>query len=176
MNQEYPKGKLKKVNKRALSEISWVQEVISSIRTMRGEMHIEPNRRIPVLLQSEDKEARQYAKQFASLLVKLGRLDRLEQIANNIQPPEECATALVGKVKLYVPLGSTIDRAVELERLTREISKLTQELDRSNAKLENKSFVVKAPETVVRKQQERVKNIGHSIEELKKQKARVEKL
>ena len=106
----------------------------------------------------------------------MGRLDSLEQLSNNIQPPEECATTLVGKMKIYVPLGSTIDRETELERLTREIGKLTRELVRSTAKLQNKNFIVKAPEEVVKKQKERVKNMEHSIEELRKQQARVEKL
>ena len=176
LKHKYPKGELTKVNKRALSEIGWVQEVISSVRTMRGEMHIEPNRRITVLLQSEDNQVKQYVKQFASLLITMGRLDSLEQLSNNIQPPEECATTLVGKMKIYVPLGSTIDREIELERLTREIGKLTRELVRSNAKLQNKNFIAKAPEEVVKKQEERVKNMEHSIEELRKQQARVEKL
>ena len=175
MKQPYPNGDLNRINERAVSEISWVQDIISGIRTIRGEMNIEPRRRIPVLLQGGDEQTAQYANHFKSLLIELGRLEDIEQISTDVQPPES-ATILVGKMKICVPLGSTIDRGTELARLKREISRLNKELKRSTAKLGNRDFVSKAPAAVVKKEEERVKSVRHSIGELKKQQNRVANL
>ena len=175
VQQPYPKGDIARVNKKAVNEILWVQDVISQLRTMRGEMNIEPHHRFPVLLQGGDALSRAYVKRFQPLLIELGRLERLEQIADDADPPES-ATVLVGTMKFLVPLGSIIDRDTELKRLKREIAKLDQDLERSEKKLENKSFITKAPPSVVEKEKKRVESIKHSIAALEKQHYRVNSL
>ena len=54
---------------------------------------------------------------------------------------EEHATALVGDMKILVPLGSIIDRDAEIQRLTREVEKLNADLKRCQTKLSNPKFV-----------------------------------
>ena len=175
MTQPYPLGDPGRVNQTAMSEITWVQDVVSGLRNIRGEMNIDPNRRIPVLLQGGGATAQTYLERFHHLLIELARLESLEAIDADIQPPES-ATALVGPMKVLVPLGSIIDRSVELKRLEREIKKLRNDLERSEKKLKNNSFIAKAPPDIVDKEQSRVEIISHSITELEKQRQRVERL
>ena len=120
MTQPYPSGDLERINQRALSEITWIQDVVSGLRNIRGEMNIDPNRRIPVLLQGGDPTAQAYLERFHHLLIELAHLESLEEIAADSQPPES-ATVLVGSMKVLVPLGSIIERGTELKRLEREI-------------------------------------------------------
>jgi valyl-tRNA synthetase len=175
MTQPYPLGNPEQVNQAALSEIAWVQEVVSGLRNIRGEMNIDPHRRLSVLLQGGDTTAQANLKQFHHLLVELARLDSLEEIAVDNQPPES-ATVLVGQMKILVPLGSIIDRTAELKRLDRDLKKLRNDLDRSEKKLDNKNFIAKAPSDIVEKEQSRVESIRHSIIELEKQQQRVERV
>ena len=149
--------------------------MVSGLRNIRGEMNIDPHRRIPALLQGGGPTTQIYLERFHHLLIGLARLESLEEIAADSQPPES-ATVLVGSMKVLVPLGSIIDRSAELKRLEREIKKLRNNLERSENKLKNTSFLAKAPRNIVEKEQTLVDNMGHSIAELEKQKQRVEKL
>ena len=175
MTQPYPLGNLGQVDEAALSEIGWVQDVVSGLRNIRGEMNIDPHRRIPVLMQDGDATAQAYLKRYRYLLIELGRLESFEEIAADSDLPES-ATVLLGGTKLLVPLGSTIDRAAELKRLDRELERLRNDLEYSEKKLANNSFVTKAPPDVVKKEEGRVTYIRHSIIELEKQRQNVEKL
>ena len=129
----------------------------------------------PALLQGGDPTAQIYLERFHHLLIALARLESLEEIAADSQPPES-ATVLVGSMKVLVPLGSIIERGTELKRLGREIKKLRIDLERSEKKLKNNSFIAKAPPDIVAKEQSRVESISHSITELEKQRQRVERL
>jgi valyl-tRNA synthetase len=175
MTQLYPSGDPEKVNQTALSEITWIQNVVSGLRNIRGEMNIDPNHRIPVLVQGGDVMAQACLKRFRHLLIELARLESLKEITADTQPPES-ATVLVGPMKILVPLGSIIDRGTELKRLEREIKKLRNDLERSETKLKNKNFISKAPPDIVEKEQGRVETIRRSISELEKQRQRVERI
>ena len=175
MTQPYPSGDPGQVNQTALSEITWIQDVVSGLRNIRGEMNIDPHRRIPVLLQGGDATAQAYLERFHHLLIELARLESLEEISADSEPPES-ATVLVGPMKVLVPLGSIIDRSAEIKRLEREIKKLRNDLERSEKKLKNNSFIAKAPPDIVEKEQSRVESIRHSITEFEKQRQRVERL
>ena len=175
MTQPYPLGDPGQVNQTALSEITWIQDVVSGLRNIRGEMNIDPNRRIPALLQGGDATVQTYVERFHYLLIEIARLESLELIPADSRPPES-ATVLVGPMKVLVPLGSIIDRNTELKRLAREIKKLRNDLERSEKKLKNNNFIAKAPSHVVEKEQNRVESICLSITELEKQRQRVERL
>jgi valyl-tRNA synthetase len=62
---------------------------------------------------------------------------------------------------------TTIDKAAERERLEKEIAKVEQELRTVEAKLNNKSFVDRAPTTVVEEHRQRQKNFSEQLKKLK---------
>jgi len=173
VKKSYPDGSSEKINTLALSKIKWVQDVVSATRTIRGEMNIEPRQRIPVMLQDDSEMTRTYMMEFHNIIVELGRMKDFQHISSATQTPE-CATVLVGKMKICIPLDSSINYDVEVSRLKREIRKLTDDLNRSTNKLENKNFIEKAPTDVVNKEKERAHDLAASLEQLKQQSARIE--
>ncbi|MBO67742.1 MAG: valine--tRNA ligase, partial [Acidiferrobacteraceae bacterium] len=52
MTQAYPTGDHALIDNIAVLEVSWLQQLVSSLRTIRGTMNIDTNRKIPVLLQN----------------------------------------------------------------------------------------------------------------------------
>jgi hypothetical protein len=61
----------------------------------------------------------------------------------------ESAIALVGDMKILIPMAGLIDKDAELKRLDKEIGKLRGDIERIEKKLANPSFVDKAPAAVV---------------------------
>ena len=175
VTQSYPKGDPENMNTLALSKIKWVQDVISAIRTVRSEMKIEPRQRISVMLQDNSETTHKYMMEFQNILIELGRMKDLKHISSDIQTTE-CATILVEKMKICIPLDSAINYGIELSRLEREIQKLTNDLNRSTNKLENENFIKKAPTEIVNKEKERARDLADSLEQLKQQSARIKTL
>ena len=175
MTQPFPRIDALRESQDAVANLDWVKTVISAIRNIRGEMDIEPRKRIPVLLQSEDSADTLRIEEFQDLISELARTETLTVSTPNDAIPE-CATALVGTLKVMVPLGSLIDRDAELARLKKELHRLEAERSKSEKKLANRQFVERAPDAVVTKEKSRLEQTVKAIDELIQQRHRVESL
>ena len=77
--------------------------------------------------------------------------------------------ALVGEMKILIPLAGLIDKDAELGRLQKEIDKLEKETARLNGKLSNPNFINKAPENVVTKEKDKLAEANAALEHLRMQ-------
>lgn len=122
MLQSYPLADEAKVDQQALAEIEWVKAFIVGIRTIRSEMDIKPSQVLDILLQNwteQDQVLFANSEAFARSLAKIGSVTWLD--ANSDAP--ESATALVGDMRILIPLAGLIDKDAEIARLTKEIEK-----------------------------------------------------
>ena len=96
-------------------------------------------------------------------------------LAPHDQGPES-ATALVGGMKVLIPLAGLIDKAAEIKRLEKEIGRLQGEVDRIEKKLGNPNFVDKAPEAVVQKERDKSADAQKALESLQAQLEKIRQL
>ena len=88
----------------------------------------------------------------------------------------ESAMALVGEMKILVPLAGIIDKAAELARLDKDITNHQDNIAKGEAKLANPGFTDKAPAAVVEKERQRVAELVKTLEQLKEQAEKIKKL
>jgi valyl-tRNA synthetase len=88
----------------------------------------------------------------------------------------ESATALVGEMKLLIPLAGLIDKEAEIIRLGKELDYKRSELARCEQKLSNESFVARAPAAVVEKEQTRAVELKTAISSLEEQQKKIQAL
>jgi valyl-tRNA synthetase len=139
----------------AEAELRWVMQVVLGIRQIRGEMDINPARRLPLLLQHASDQDLQLARRHHALLARLAGLESVRPLAAGESVPP-AAAALVGELSLLVPMAGLIEPASELQRLDKRLQKIEQELKKSRAKLANDSFVASAPVDVVEQERTRL--------------------
>jgi valyl-tRNA synthetase len=108
-------------------------------------------------------------------LQKLGRLDSITWLGREQQAPES-AIALVGEMKILIPMAGLIDKAAELARLDKEIQKIIKELPRIEGKLNNPSFVDKAPADVIDKEKAKLTDLRSSLNNLEQQQRKIQAL
>jgi valyl-tRNA synthetase len=154
MLQPFPSYRQALVNEEAEREMAWVMQFILGIRKIKGEMNIAPAKPVPVLLANTSESDRAWVEQHRAFLDFLARIDSIEILPAGDEGPES-ATALVGDMKLLIPLADLIDKEAEGKRLEKEISKLTAEVARLGKKLANPNFVDKAPAAVVQKERDK---------------------
>ena len=175
MLQPYPTAAEFPQDEQAEDETQWIQNTILALRQIRGEMNIAPSRRIPVLYADASAEDERRFQQHRVYLERLAGVETLEALQPGAEAPES-ATALIGRLRLLVPMRGLIDAAAEAERLSKLIRKAEQDLKRSEGKLASDSFVRGAPEHIVATERGRVEEMSRTLAQLRSQLERVQRL
>jgi valyl-tRNA synthetase len=83
------------------------------------------------------------------------------------------AIAVIGELKLTIPLAGLIDVAAEKQRLAKEITRIEGEIRKCEGKLGNANFVANAPAEVVAQEKQRVADFGTQLAGLREQARRL---
>lgn len=175
MLQPYPESDSAAINTDAETQVQWAMDFILGIRRIRGEMNIAPGKPLNVLLQNGSAADQAYLKDSEGYLLKLGRLESITWLAADDNAPES-AIALVGDMKILIPMAGLIDKDAELARLEKEIQRIEKELPRIEGKLGNAAFVDKAPPEVIAKEREKLAGLQSSLKNLNEQFAKIKAL
>ncbi len=136
---------------KAESEIGWVVDLITAIRSVRMEMNIAGGVQIPLqLIAGAATKAR--AERWMEALK---RLARLSEITFADSPPKGSVQLLVRGEIAALPLAGVVDLAAERSRLEKEVAKCDADIERVDKKLENRDFVARAPEEILELEKER---------------------
>jgi valyl-tRNA synthetase len=168
MIQPYPESDENKIDDQAESDLEWVKTFVSGVRRIRSEMDIPPGKPLSLLLQNASDSDKSLYDDNQAFIEALAKIESSVWLSDSDDAPES-ATALVGEMKILIPLAGLIDKDAELARLEKEIGKLQTNVDKTTAKLINKNFVDKAPAAVVEKERERLAEMTKSIEQFKEQ-------
>ncbi|KKQ54913.1 MAG: Valine-tRNA ligase [Candidatus Falkowbacteria bacterium GW2011_GWC2_38_22] len=132
-----------------------IKNIIIAIRNARSENKVEPARKVKALIVAgeyfdliNDNEA----------LLKGMRtgVEKLEVVSKKLEEKDENETIkiVVGEIIIY--LFGAIDKEKEAERIKKEKANLEKQIEVLRVKLGNKDFVERAPEAIVKTEQERL--------------------
>ncbi len=175
MLQPYPDPDRFISDQAAIDEMSWVMSFVLGIRRIRGEMNIPPGKPLPVLLENGTEQDRLFLKRNEHLLYSMGRIESAAWLGLEDNAPES-AIALVENLRILIPLGGLIEKEAELSRISKEILKLQKDLPRIEGKLNNPKFREKAPNSVIEKEESRLKEIRLALESLEAQAEKIRNL
>ena len=141
--------------------VSAIYQTIQAGRNLRAESKLPSNRKIHFILRTDEKLV-------SSHVSTLTRLLNAEEV--KLDPGYQ---AHAGNPVAVTPLGeifltvATDDKAGEQQRLDKEIARIEIEVRAAEEKLDNKSFVDRAPATVVEEHRRRLKNFSEQLAKLK---------
>ena len=156
-------------------EVGWLQSFILAVRQIRGEMNINPSRRIPLLYRNACALDRELIERHRTWLERLAGIEPARELGAG-EPQPQAATALVGELTLLVPMAGLIDAAAEAERLEKLLARARSDLEKAGARLANDNFVRNAPEAVVSAERQRVADLEQNVARLAAQLQRVQDL
>ena len=172
MQAAYPRSEAFPADATSEREIGWLQALVLAVRQIRGEMNINPSRRIPVLLQGASAQDRADLKVHRASLERLAGIESIRLLESSESAPQ-CATALLGSLTVLVPMAGLIDAAAEAERLGKLLARAQADLTKVRARLANESFAANAPAAVVAAERERVVELERTAAGLTAQLERV---
>lgn len=167
----YPEALPACLNPEACDRMEFLQQLVVAVRNIRSELGVEPGKKVRLMIKANAVDS-SFIHDHEQEISNLARLDSLE-VAEDLNPPKGCATAVVKGHEVYVPLEGMVDFDAELARLDKELVKLAKEHDRVTKKLANASFLAKAPADVVAKEEGKAKEFGEKKEKLEGLKARL---
>jgi valyl-tRNA synthetase len=157
---------------RAVADIEWLKSVLGEIRRIRSEMNIAPGKQIPLLFARGSADDHSRIERFASQIAFLARTESQRWLADGEQEPAS-ASAIVGELRVLIPLAGLIDLDAEKARLGKELKRVEGEIAKCNGKLGNATFVANAPAAVVEQERQRLADFTLTLDGLREQLGRL---
>jgi valyl-tRNA synthetase len=168
LQSTYPQAADFAADDEATAEIEWFKAVLSGVRKIRSEMNIPPGKTIPLLLADGDALDRTRAAKLTPQIAFLARTEPAQWIEARAEEPA-AAAAVIGGLRVLIPLAGLIDLAAEKARLAREISRIEGEIRKCESKLGNANFVANAPAEVVAQERQRITDWNTTLAALREQ-------
>ena len=153
-----------------------IMDAIKAIRNMRAEANVAPNKQCHiqnVVLRDDLKKCLEENKGYFE---KLAHVETIDILPADADKPENALTAVVTGMEIYLELKGLIDTAKEKERIEKSKASLEKEIARTSGKLNNKGFLAKAPEDVVKKEQDKLAEFEEKMKSLNERLAFLENL
>tara|TARA_R110000824_G_scaffold99998_2_gene237704 strand:- start:3087 stop:5390 length:2304 start_codon:yes stop_codon:yes gene_type:complete len=163
MGQAWPKYAIIR-DADADTEIQWVLDLISEIRSLRNDLGVPAGSKIPLSLVNAGPVIEDRAVRHEDILK---RLARLEDIIVSDTVPTGAVSTVVGDTVVALNIADQIDVAEARKRLDKEIAQLDKDITSTEKKLGNEAFVAKAPPEIVEENRERIVDWTDRREKLK---------
>jgi valyl-tRNA synthetase len=144
----FPAGEPAWADADAERDVQYLQEIVSTIRTVRSERGVPPSRKITALVEESDPAMGAMLERQAAYIRQLAGLETLEFRADAAPGPDTVKRVLE-HAHVYIPLAGVVDRAGEIAKLQKELAGVDKEASSLAAKLANEGFVSNAPAAVV---------------------------
>ena len=154
MLEPFPAGQEALRDEEAAAAVDWLKGVVSAVRTIRGEANIPPATSVNLILSGGGANDRAWLDETAAVLKRVAKVDSIRWLHDGETPPAN-ALALVGELRVMVPLAGLIDVEAERARLGKIIDKRKTDLAKINGKLGNAKFIDNAPAEVVARERDK---------------------
>jgi len=166
----FPREDPSRLDDDAEREMDVIARAIDGARSVRGEVNLPPNQKIPLILFVKDRALFQRHERAFQHLANASEV----QLKTFSEPrPRQAAVHVEPEVEVHLPLAGLIDFAAESARVEKEIARADQELQGIRKRLDNAGFVERAPKEVVEKDRARAEELAGKREKLARHLARV---
>ncbi|ESQ80460.1 valine--tRNA ligase [Asticcacaulis sp. YBE204] len=153
--QSWPTYDAAAIDAAADTEINWLIDLISEVRSVRSEMNVPGSAKVPLTLTGASAQTQGWLETHRDLILFLGRLG---EVTTAEAAPTGSVPFVIAESTGNLSVAEFIDLKAEAVRLDKAIADFTKTIDGTKRKLDNPEFVKKAPEEVITENQERLKD------------------
>ena len=158
MVSSYPEPDERLADEDAERRMGLIMDCITRIRNIRGEMNIAPSKKLRVVISAPDEALEGILNEGRDYIANLGNLETLT-VGVNLAEPKGAAVGVVGAARVFVLMEGMIDVAAEKARLEKEWNRVAKDLSAVSRKLANRDFMDKAAEAVIRKEEQKYRDL-----------------
>jgi valyl-tRNA synthetase len=152
----------------AISDFSYLQEIVRAIRNARAEKNVKPGTRIPAIFSAGDRT--EILEKQAPTIALLAKLDESEIYIHHelMEKPQDSIVLVIGNTEIFLPLAGMVDITEERIRMEKELADAESQIARLE-KLLDSPFSEKAPANVVQAERDRLVSFVDTANKLKEQ-------
>lgn len=165
--ESFPIGNKDWVDNTAESQVLILQDVITKIRNLRAEIKLEPRKKIPVNLATDDSKKRELLVGNQFIIKNLARCDEIKVLTSLEKDKSHSVRSLASGVDIEIPLDQIMDPKLERERIEKEVVKVEKEMLPIEERLNNSEFISNAPTKVVELNQNRLAQFKEKLKRLR---------
>ncbi len=143
-----------------------IMDAVKAIRNMRAEAHVQPNKACSVQIAVDREDLRDALDSHRAYFEKLAHVENLELLARDAAKPDNALAAVVTGMEVYLELKGLIDADKEKARIMKDKEAAEKEIARTQKKLSNEGFLAKAPQAVVEKERNKLKELEEKLASL----------
>jgi len=145
---EFPKKQDAWIDNEAADCMELLQEVITTIRTVRAEWGVPRVQKITVVVVGGGLATLSILRTHESYITQLAGLDSLQLVDKHDRDPDT-VVRIVRDMQFHVLLAGIVDREAELTRVRKELAKIEAQQTANDAKLGNPKFRERADPDIV---------------------------
>lgn len=145
----------------AMEQMTYLQDLINSVRNLRGEMGLAMSVKVPLLIQSSHDLG-----DLLPYLPMMARLSEAQQV-EHLPETDDAPVAVCQGARLMLKVE--VDKAAERLRLHKEAEKLQKKIDKIDAKLSKPGYAEKAPAHLVEKDRLELAELEEKMSQISKQ-------
>ncbi len=158
MVEEYPVADKTYIDKEAENTISPVFDIISEVRKIRSELKINPGSKVSICLDIKEDDISKSVSGNTKYIQSLARVDKIE--LRDAGDRKGYIKTTIGSTDIYIYILDAVDIDLEIKRISDEMVKIEAGVAGSRKKLENPQFMEKAPEEIIIKEKNKLKQAG----------------
>ena len=143
-----------------------IMDLIRAVRTRRSEMNVPPSKKARLTVATAEEDTFRLGEAF---LKKLAYASEVDFVPVGTAPEAGSVTVVTHAAQASMPMAELVDLEKEKARMEKELKKNSAELQKLETKLQNPGFVNKAPEHVVKAEQERAVQLRALVAKLEEQ-------
>ncbi len=155
------------IDEKAVESLKLIQEIITVIRNIRGEMNVPPEKKADVIIVLDNEKEKEVLKKYENYFHRLAKTN-IMKLVESYSHQEIAASGIVRNIEIYLPLEDLIDIEKEKSRLQKEINRLQQQVEIVIKKLSNENFLNKAPAEIIEKEKNKKSNYELTLDKIKK--------
>ena len=165
---KWPEYDQELVDEKAEKKVNLVFDLITEIRKIRSDFNVPLGAKVPLIIDTPNKEIREVFLQTKDEAVSLAKIDPEKFFFMKGNPSKNSARIIIQEVTAYVPLADIIDKESEYKRINKQVLASENQITALEQKLAG-PFATKASPEIVSKEQERLEEMKAKLTLLKQQ-------
>jgi valyl-tRNA synthetase len=162
---EFPEAESRFINDKIEAEMDLVQEIITSVRSIRNGANVPPSVFVDILVKPKDEDTLKTLSVNQSYVRRLAKVEAFS-IGFVLHKPEKSASSVVRGTEIFVSLEGLINVEAERSRLEKEIARVKGVIAGIESKLSNEQFMKRAPAQVIDKEKMKMESMKLNLAKL----------
>jgi len=152
------------VDSKAEKTMGFLQDIIISVRTIRGQMNVPPGKKADMVVRMHG-DSKLVLEKYGDVIKSLCGIREIS-VGEFLDKPPHSAVAVIRDMEIFLPLEGLIDIALEQERLEKREADLKIYISNIQKKLSKRDFLSRAPKKVVEREGKKLIEMNNELKML----------